>query len=160
VNRKLALELAQAGIAYTLTGSANLALHGVPLPAKDLDLEMSAEDAGRFQERYASFATLPVAIRQDERYRSYFGRFEIDGVTVEVMGDLQRWEDESWKPTANVTREQINLDGVAVQVAWLEEETLANLRRGRVERAALCLPYCNEERLAGLLTRQIATHVI
>jgi S-adenosylmethionine-dependent methyltransferase len=160
VLRKLALELAQAGIAYTLTGSANLALHGVHLPAKDLDLEMSAEDAGRFQERYAPFTETPVALRQDERYRSYFGRFEIDGVTVEVMGDLQRREEGSWKATANSTREQLDLDGVKVQAAWLEEETLANLRRGRLERAALCLPYCSQERLAALLTRKIATRVI
>jgi S-adenosylmethionine-dependent methyltransferase len=160
VLRKLARDLAQAGNAYTLTGSANLALHGVPLLAKDLDLEMSAEDAGRFQERYAPFAKLPVALRQDERYRSHFGRFEIGGVMVEVMGDLQRREEGSWKPTANLTREQVDLDGVAVQAAWLEEETLANLRRGRLERAALCLPYCKQERLAALLTGQIATNVI
>jgi S-adenosylmethionine-dependent methyltransferase len=158
--RKLAGELAQAGIDYTLTGSANLALHGVPLPAKDLDLEMSAQDAVRFQQRYAPFAVMPVALRQDERYRSYFGRFEIDGVTVEVMGDLKRREGVAWKPSANSTRELLDLDGVAVQAAWLEEETLANLRRGRLERAALCLPYCSPERLAALLTRQIATQVI
>jgi S-adenosylmethionine-dependent methyltransferase len=160
VLRKLAIELAQAGIEYTLTGSANLALHGVPLPARDLDLEMSTEGAVRFQKRYASFAKMPVAFRQDERYRSYFGRFQIDGVTVEVMGDLQRREGGAWKPTANSTHEQLDLDGVIVQAAWLEEETLANLRRGRLERAALCLPYCSQERLAALLTRQIETHVI
>ncbi len=160
VLRKLAIDLSQAGISYTLAGSANLALHGVPLLVKDLDFEMSLEDAGRFQERYASFTEVQVALRQDEHYRSYFGRFKIDGVAVEVMGDLQRREGKTWKLTANLTREPVDLEGVAVQVAWLEEETLANLRRGRLERAALCLPYCNQERLAALLTRQIETHVI
>jgi SAM-dependent methyltransferase len=154
VLQKLAIELAQAGIGYTLAGSANLALHGVPLLVNDLDLEMSIEDAGRFQERYASCTKVPVALRQDERYRSHFGRFEIDGVAVEVMGDLQRRKGESWRPTANSTREPVDLDGVAVQAAWLEEETLANLRRGRLERVALCLPYCDQERLAALLIRQ------
>jgi SAM-dependent methyltransferase len=158
--RKLALELQQAGIRYTLAGGANLALHGVPLPVKDLDLEMSAADAGCFQQRYAAFATMPVALRQDERYRSYFGRFEIDGVLVEVMGDLQRREGDAWKPTANQTREALDMEGVSVWAAWLEEETLANLRRGRLERAALCLPYCHPERLAALLTGQITTDVL
>lgn len=157
---RLARELSQAGVDYTLTGSANLALHGVPLLVHDLDLEMSAQDAIRFSERYASFARLPLALRQDEHYRSYFGRFGIDGVTVEVMGDLQRKDGEIWKPTANSTGEYIELDGVQVHAAWLEEETLANLRRGRLERAALCLPYCSQERLAALLTRQVATDVI
>ena len=51
-------------------------------------------------------------------------------------------------PPRNINREQVDLDGVAVTAAWLEEETLANLRRGRLERAALCLRYCNQERLA------------
>jgi S-adenosylmethionine-dependent methyltransferase len=160
VLRKLAGELAQAGIGYTLAGSANLALHGVPVNVGDLDLEMNAEDAQHFQERYAADAILPLALRQDEAYRSYFGRYEIDGVMVEVMGDLQRREGGAWKPTSNIHREQLDLEGVAVQAAWLEEETLANLRRGRLERVALCLPYCNQERLAGLLTRQIDSQVI
>jgi hypothetical protein len=79
---------------------------------------------------------------------------------VEVMGDLQRKDGEIWKPTANSTGEQVDLDGVQVHAAWLEEETLANLRRGRLERAALCLPYCSQERLAALLTGQVATNVI
>lgn len=160
VLRKLAGELSQAGIGYTLAGSANLVLHGVPLLVQDLDLEMSAEAAQRFDERYASRAIMPLALRQDEHYRSYFGRYEIDGVIVEVMGDLERREGGNWKTTANVHREELDLDGVAVQAAWLEEETLANLRRGRRERAALCLPYCNKERLSALLTRQIDTQVI
>ena len=160
VLRKLAGELAQTGISYTLTGSANLALRGVPLLVNDVDLEMSAQDAGRFQECYAEFAKMPVALRQDEHYRSYFGRFELDGVMLEVMGDLQRWEAGDWKPTANTTRQQLDLDGVAVQAAWLEEEPLANLRRGRLARVALCLPYCSPERLSALLTRQVASDVI
>jgi S-adenosylmethionine-dependent methyltransferase len=160
VLRKLAGDLAHYGISYTLTGSANLALHGVPLLVNDLDLEMSAEDARRFQECYAKFAKMPVALRQDEHYRSYFGRFEMDGVVLEVMGDLQRWEAGAWIATANMTRQQLDLDGVAVQAAWLEEETLANLRRGRLERVAMCLPYCSPERLSALLTRQVASNVI
>jgi S-adenosylmethionine-dependent methyltransferase len=160
VLRKLAGELGQAGIRCTVTGSANLALHGVPVAVKDVDLEMSAKDAQRFQKRYAGEAKLPLTLREDEQYRSYFGRYEIEGVIVEVMGDLQRRERGSWKPTANIHLEQLDLEGVAVQAAWLEEETLANLRRGRRERAALCLPYCDQERLAGLLTRQIETQVI
>jgi hypothetical protein len=71
-----------------------------------------------------------------------------------------RREGESWKPTSNLTREQLDLDGVAVQAAWLEEETLANLRRGQLERVALCLPYCDQERLVALLTRKTDTNIL
>jgi hypothetical protein len=43
------------------------------------------------------------------------------------------------------------LDGLHIPVSWLEEETLAYIRQGRLERAALCLPHCDHGRLLSLL---------
>jgi len=89
-----------------------------------------------------------------------------------VMGDLQRREGEVWLPTHTSTRQVVWLTpgsgetagsgktGVPVQVAWLEEETLSNLRRGRLERAAACLPWCDPARLTALLRGQVKTCVI
>jgi len=42
-------------------------------------------------------------------------------------------------------------DGVPIRVPWLEEETLFYIWRGRLERAALCLSYCDRDRLLVLL---------
>ena len=50
--------------------------------------------------------------------------------------------------------------GVPVRASWLEEETLAYVRRDRLQRAALCLPYCRRERLLALLRGQQPTNVI
>ena len=57
-------------------------------------------------------------------YRSHFGKFEIEGVKIDVMGELERREGEHWKPTWARTLDLIDLEGVPVRVSWLEEETL------------------------------------
>ena len=92
-----------------------------------------------------------MALRENEVYRSHFGRFDFDGVAVEVIGDLRRREGGRWVPTRAKTETTVNLDGVPVRVSWLEEETLAYVRRGRLDRAAQCLPHCDQVRLLALL---------
>jgi hypothetical protein len=47
-----------------------------------------------------------------------------------------------------------------VNVSWLEEETLATIRRGRLDRAALCLPRCDPGRLLALLRGTQPTPVL
>ena len=47
-----------------------------------------------------------------------------------------------------------------VRVSWLEEETLAYIRRGRLDRAALCLPRCDRGRLLALLLDNGATNAL
>jgi hypothetical protein len=47
-----------------------------------------------------------------------------------------------------------------VHTAWLEEETLAYVRRGRLERAGQCLPHCSQDRLMRLLGRETTTNVL
>ncbi len=159
VLREIARRLNEAGVAYTVVGGASLALHGVPILVKDLDIETDVEGAYRFQELFAENTVETVALRESETYRSHFGRFEFAGVTVEVMGDLCRREGDGGVPTAAMTEMTVELDGVAVRVSWLEEEMLAYVRRGRLERAAKCLPHCDRGRLLALLRGEEATNV-
>jgi ubiquinone/menaquinone biosynthesis C-methylase UbiE len=165
----IARRLAEAGIAYTVVGGTSPALHGVPLKVRDLDIETDVAGAYRFGELFAGQAVEPVALResealrakpQGEAYRSYFGRFDFDGVPVEVMGDLQRREGAGWVPTAASTQMIVNLDDVPIRVSMLEEETLAYLRRGKLERATQCLPYCNRDWLVALLRGEQITNVL
>jgi hypothetical protein len=99
-------------------------------------------------------------LSDDGAYRSYYGRYRIDGVDVEIMGDQQRWQDDKWVDTTAATQTHVDLDGVPVSAAWLEEEWLAYIRRGRIERAALVLPHCEHERLLALLRGLVPTSVL
>jgi SAM-dependent methyltransferase len=157
---QIARRLDQGGVAYKVVGGAAVALHGVPIPVKDLDLETDAEAAYRFQALFAERCIEPVSLRESEVYRSHFGRFDFGGVTVEVMGDLHRREGDRWVPAMTATETVVDLDGVPVYVPWLEEGTLAYVRRGRMNRAAQCLSYCDRERLVTLLRGERATGVL
>jgi ubiquinone/menaquinone biosynthesis C-methylase UbiE len=157
---QIARQLEEAGVPYKVVGGTSAALHGVPVPVKDLDLETDADGACRFQDLFTSYAVEPVTLSETESYRSHFGRFDFDGVTVEVMGDLHRREAGDWVPTATATESVVYLDGVPVRVSWLEEEVLAYIRRGRLDRAALCLSHCDHGRLMALLRGDRTTSVL
>jgi S-adenosylmethionine-dependent methyltransferase len=160
VLRQIVQRLDEDGVAYKVVGGTAAALHGVPLPVKDLDLETDAEGAYRFQTLFADHVVEPVALREDEAYRSHFGCFDFDEVAVEVMGDLHRREGQHWVPTRAKTETMVNLDGVPVRVSWLEEGILAYIRRGRLDRAAQCLPHCDLDRLLALLRGEEAAGVL
>jgi hypothetical protein len=160
VVRRVTHALNQANLSYKIVGGASAALHGIEIPVKDIDIETSAEDAYRFEQLFLAEVVEPVADKQSQRYRSHFGRFEFQGVMVEVMGDLMRREQGRWIPTWTCTRTEIDLDGESVSLSWLEEETLAYVRRGRMDRAARCLEKCDPERMLTLLRGEQSTNVI
>jgi len=160
VLREIARRLAEAEMRYTVVGGTSLALHGLPLPVKDIDIETDPDGAYRFAALFAPQAVEPVALREGHSYRSHFGQFNFDGVQVEVMGRLERREGDGWVPTEMVNTEMVELAGVPVRTSWLEDEVLAYVRRGRLDRAALCLPRCNRERLLALLRGAGATHAL
>ena len=157
---ELAAHLEAAQVPYTIAGGASIALHGVSIPVRDVDIETSAEGAYRFQELFPNQVVQRVVLIDNGIHRSHFGSFDFDGLTVEVMGDIQRLEDGEWLPTGNLTESRLTLLGQLVRVSWLEEETLAYIRRGRLDRAAQCLPHCDPARLLALLQNRQATQVI
>lgn len=160
VIRRIAAALNAASIPYTVVGGASAALRGLPLSVKDIDIQTTAEGAYRFAEIFSASNVGPVTLSDNGAYRSHFGRFIFDGVDVEVMGDQERWQNGRWVNTMALTQEAVDLDSVPVSVAWLEEEVLAYIRRGRLERAALLLPHCNRDRLLALLRGQVKTNVL
>jgi 2-polyprenyl-3-methyl-5-hydroxy-6-metoxy-1,4-benzoquinol methylase len=160
VLHRIARSLAEARIAFKVVGGTAAVLHGVPIPVHDIDLELDTAGAYRFQELFADHAIRPVAFSASEVYRSHFGRFAFQGMPVEVMGDLHRREQEGWVPSATLTETTVALDGVPIPTSWLEEEVLAYIRRGRLERAAQCLPHCNHGRLLALFRREQPTDVL
>ena len=160
VLREIAGRLDEANVRYTIVGGTSLALHGLPLPVKDLDIETDPEGAYRFAELFAAHIVEPVTLKESRCYRSHFGRFDFDGVQVEVMGRLERREGDGWIPTEVINTESVDLEGMPVRVSWLAEETLAYIRRGRLDRAALCLPRCDRGRLLALLRDAGATNAL
>lgn len=157
---RLARQLDTAGVRFVVSGGATFALHGIPCAVRDLDLLLDAAGAYRAHELFADRALLPMGWRESRDYRSHFGRYEFDGVQVDMMADLTWREGERWLPITANTEAVVEVEGVPVRVPWAEEEWLANIRRGRLERAGLILPHLDPTRLRLLLRGEIRAGMI
>ncbi len=160
VLRQIAATLDAETVPYTIVGGTVAALYGVSVRIKDIDIQTTAAGAYRFAELFAAQNAVPVTHSDNGSYRSHYGRFDFGGVQVEIMGDQERRQDGGWVDTQACTHATVDLDGVSVSVPWLEEEWLAYIRRGRLDRAALLLPHCDRDRLLALLRGQVKTHVL
>jgi ubiquinone/menaquinone biosynthesis C-methylase UbiE len=156
----IARALDAAGVRFTISGGAALALHGIPIAVRDVDLITDRTGVYQFQELFSAQATEPVRYLESADYRSHFGRFAIDGVTVEVMAELEWREGARWLPINAATATQIKVEGALMAVAWAEEEFLAYIRRGRLERAAFMLPHLDRDRVLALLRGEVKSGMI
>ena len=163
VLKRVVTALDAADIDYRVVGGTALALRGLPVPVNDVDIEMAVEDAYRCQALFAAhevgrptYVVDPVAFCESEQVRSHIGRLDFDGLRVEIMADLHRRKGDRWVPSFLTTHATVDLDGVPVSVLALEEEALAYLRRGRLDRLALCLPHCDPERFRALFQDAVA----
>jgi len=149
-----------AGLIFRVVGGTSAALHGVPVPVKDIDIECAGADAYLIGSLLNEFVVNPVRWDVSPAYRSHRGLFVVFGIEVEIIGDPQRLEEGRWRSSQCQTEDQLELEGVKVRSSWLEEETLAYIRRQRMERAGLCLGYCDPDRMLALIRGDVCTDVI
>ena len=85
-----------------LAGSVSLALHGIDVRVGDIDVITDRPSAFRISNLLKEFQVRELEYSSSEVYRSYHAVFIINGVKVDVMGDLQErigndWVDLSWR---------------------------------------------------------------
>jgi hypothetical protein len=129
-----------SAVNWAVTGSLGFALQGVPVEPADIDIQTDEAGAYEIERRLSEFVVRPVAFSSAERIRSHFGVLVIDGVRVEIMGDIQkRREDSTWESPVDLQRHKRNVEveGMSVPVLSLEYEREAYLRLGRTDRAEM-----------------------
>ncbi len=140
VMRFVASGLASLNVEWALTGSLGMALQGMPLDVHDIDLQTDRQGAFEIQQRFSAHLSRPVLLVERERIRSLLGALLIDGVTVEIIGDMQkRLEDGSWESPVRVGDFILWVEtaGMRLPVLSLEHEHEAYLLMGRLEKACL-----------------------
>jgi hypothetical protein len=126
--------------AWVITGSLGMALQGMDLNVHDIDLQTDKQGSFEIERQFPESILEPVHYSSSERIRSYFGRLDLDGIKVEIMGDLQkRMDEKTWDEPVQVEsyRRWVNVDEMQVPVLSLEYEYEAYLKLGRVERAEM-----------------------
>ena len=140
VLRKIYSQLQGKQLNWAVTGSLGMALQGMELNVHDIDIQTDRPSAYKIEELFASEVIKPVHLRRSERICSHFGVIEIDGVRVEIMGDLQkRLDDQIWEDPVKVElwRRWVEIDGMRIPVLSLEYEYQAYLQLGRTEKAEM-----------------------
>jgi hypothetical protein len=125
---------------WAVGGSTGMALQGVPMTPRDLDLQTTGRGAYQIEEQLREFMLEPVAFRASERIRSHLGRGRVDEVGVEIMGDVEkRLTDGSWDPPPNLSgvARLVSSGAMSVPVLSLEYELQAYEKLGRLDRTAV-----------------------
>ncbi len=136
--RKIYARLKDCRVEWAITGSLGMALQGMDVQVHDIDIQTDRQGAYEIESKLSGYAISPVHYSESERIRSHFGRLEIDGVTVEIMGDLQKRIDErTWEAPVKVVdyRRWVEIEGLQVPVLSLEYEYQAYRMLGRDDKA-------------------------
>jgi len=148
VLRKINARLNKTSVNWAVTGSLGFALQGVPVEPNDIDIQTDKRGAYEIEYHLSEFVTKRVKFSSTERIRSYFGELKIDGIKVEIMGDIQkRNKDESWENPVSLEHHKrvVEVEGMKVPVLSLEYEYQAYLKLGRTDKAKILRKWLYDE---------------
>src|SRR5574340_1405022 len=132
---------------WAVTGSLGMALQGMELPVHDIDLQTSRQGAYEMERRLSAYVVKSVQEWVSPHMRSDYGLFDIAGVKLEIMGDVQkRAEGGDWEEPTRVEAHLrwVEYEGMRVPVLSLEFEHEAYMKMGRLERAQAIAAWLHE----------------
>lgn len=132
-------QLQDSGVEWALTGSLGLALQGMNVEVHDIDVQTDEAGVYEIERRLADYVVKPVLYKSSERMRSRMGKLSIEGVTVEIMGGIEkRLPDGAWQEPVDIAQHSLKLEveGVSVPVLSLQHEYESYKLMDRTERAA------------------------
>jgi hypothetical protein len=141
VLRKIYPLLSSCTQPWVITGSFGMALQGMDVEVHDIDLQTNQAGAYEIERLLCNDVKEPVRFSTSDAIRSYFGSLEIDGVKIEIMGDLQKRltpEPPVWEEPVKVEDHRcwVDVEEMHIPVLSLEYEYQAYLKLGRTEKAA------------------------
>lgn len=131
-------KLSDQKINWVLIASANLALQGVDVEPKDIDILTDKEGAILIGQVLREYAIEPVRYMETKRFNGYRGKFEINGAEVEVIGELKNKipQGDLWTETKSfLEKKWIKYEGLKIPVINLEQEYHAYQKMGKLDKA-------------------------
>jgi hypothetical protein len=128
-----------AGVDWWLTGSGALALRGIAVSPRDIDLVVADEDAARVAAAFDD-ALIEPAVAVQGWFCRWWGRAWL-GARVEWVGGVTDAADQpeptDFGPTAAAALEEVVWHGSAVRVPPLDLQRAVSVRRGLDDRVRL-----------------------
>ncbi|GIW33696.1 nucleotidyltransferase domain-containing protein [Meiothermus sp.] len=111
-------------VEWAVSGSLALALHGLPVVPKDIDLQTDRVGAEQVARLLVEYLVYPPGMHLGVRLvRSYLAQFKIHDIVVETMGNLEfQSPDGRWKPAPDFRHKRTTVDylGLCIPVVSLE----------------------------------------
>jgi hypothetical protein len=140
VLRKIYNRLIDNQVNWVITGSLGMALQGMDVKVHDIDIQTNKDGAYDLEGIFREYQVKPVSYSQSERIRSYLGMLEIDGIKIEIMGDIQKLlDDNMWEEPVMVENHRCWVENyeMRIPVLSMEYEYQAYLELGRNEKAEM-----------------------
>lgn len=112
-------------IPWVLSGSTSLVIQGVDVPINnDIDILTTEEGSKQINILLAGQIVKSSEYSTTDKYQSHFGMYDIDGVNIDVMGEIQyRMADGSWsEPNQNHKIFIKEFQGMFLPLLSLEQE--------------------------------------
>ncbi|WP_299428697.1 hypothetical protein [uncultured Meiothermus sp.] len=116
--------LNDARVDWAVSGSLALALHGLPVAPKDIDLLTDRVGAEQMAQLLSEYLVYPPGMHLGVRLvRSYMAQYRIRDIVVEVMGNLEfQTLNGRWNPGPDFRLKQLRTDylGLSIPIVSLE----------------------------------------
>ncbi len=92
----LAEKLDASNTNWAVDGGTNLALQGIDIVPNDIDVLTDEAGAYGIARLFSDRVVSPASFKTSRKYDSHFGRLEVEGISIEVMGDLRVFRRGRW----------------------------------------------------------------
>jgi len=118
---------------YAFRGTTGLVLQGLEMNVDDIDLLCDKNTALKCNELLNEFLEERVIFSESDKFKSYFGKFSVKGIPVEVMGEWQiKDTKDNWSnPFDASTRVKVKLNNFDIYVTPVNEELTVFAKMGR-----------------------------
>lgn len=121
------------GHQYAFRGTTSLVLQGIEMNVSDIDIVCDKSTALLCNSVLKKYCIEEVTYSESPKFKSFFGKFEINGILVEIMGNWQIKDTKgNWSKVYNARGSKgIIYEGVKIQVTSVSEELEASAKMGR-----------------------------
>ncbi|MFW9853060.1 MAG: nucleotidyltransferase domain-containing protein [Candidatus Thorarchaeota archaeon] len=140
VLKTLHSRLHETDITWIIGGSLALALEGLDVTPRDIDLFTDKEGAYKIEELFAEFLVRNVSFSTKDNIRSHYGALNINGIEVEIIGFIEfQNEDGTWYGGRELEDVKwiFKLDNIEIPLMKLESQLKGYKRIGRKSRITL-----------------------
>jgi hypothetical protein len=138
VIHKLTRDFKQCPYPWALTGSAGMVLQGMQMAVHDIDIQTTREGAVWISGQMKDNQVQPLHHWETTVMLSWYSRFKVEGISVEVIGDIQK-RDQNGKfgipPDLLKVIKYVDNGTIRIPVLDLTYEEMAYRRIGKIDKA-------------------------